>query len=34
MFRPDLLAIFKESYAEMFQIRIILLGYKCCAYNF
>jgi len=27
MFQPDLLAIFRESYAAMFQLRIISFGY-------
>jgi len=30
MFRPDYLAIFMQSYAAMFQIRIISYGYSCC----
>jgi len=35
MFQPDLLAIFRESYAVMFQLRIISCGYKCCfVYNY
>jgi len=34
MFRPDWLAIFMESYAAIFQIRIISYGYSCCVYNY
>ena len=30
MFLPDYLAIFMESYAAMFQIRIVSYGYSCC----
>jgi hypothetical protein len=30
MFQLDLLVIIRESYAVMFQIRIISCGYNCC----
>jgi len=30
MFRPHLLGIFMESYAAMYQLRIISCGYSCC----
>jgi len=30
MFRPELMAIFRESNAAMFQLRFISCCYNCC----
>jgi len=33
MYEPDLLAIFRESYAAMYHLRIISCGYSCFVFT-